>query len=422
VVREQTTYGSASGTVYSITFLVVFAHSHIFFRCLLAEQKPTNKMGVKEELEALRTKGVTKNFASKLQGASGLSTPEAEEQAIKKEQERVRIGNYGKDAEKNLQSYNEAKVAVQKGGDGSVISPAKGPSIPKADAKVMTTTVTTPSTAAPAPAAPAPAAKAETPAAAPAPAAKAETPAAAPAPAAKAETPAAAPAPAAKAETPATAPAPAAKAETPAPAPAVEAAADDEVPTLEELPDMEEMPALDVSGGNAVVPPVSAPVPSAPINRAERKARRMMEKLGMKPVPGISQVVLKMRGGGIRGGIFTIVGPDVFEKSGSYVVFGEARQGGGGNPAAQQAQQAQAIQQLAALAKNSEGSGIEVPAPAAAGASETAKAEEALDESGLDAGNIDLCMTQAGCSRAKAVKALRDNDGDLVNAIMSLTT
>ena len=71
-------------------------------------------MGVKEELEALRNKGVTKNYANKLKNASGLSTPEAEENAIKAEHERTRIGNYGKEADGNLKSYNEAKVAVAK--------------------------------------------------------------------------------------------------------------------------------------------------------------------------------------------------------------------------------------------------------------------------------------------------------------------
>jgi NACalpha-BTF3-like transcription factor len=30
-------------------------------------------------------------------------------------------------------------------------------------------------------------------------------------------------------------------------------------------------------------------------------------------------------------------------------------------------------------------------------------------------------MNQAGCTRAAAVKALKENDGDLVNSIMSLS-
>lgn len=44
-----------------------------------------------------------------------------------------------------------------------------------------------------------------------------------------------------------------------------------------------------------------------------------------------------------------------------------------------------------------------------------------VDETGLDSNDIELIMTQAGVSRAKAVTALRST-GDLVNAIMELTT
>lgn len=39
-----------------------------------------------------------------------------------------------------------------------------------------------------------------------------------------------------------------------------------------------------------------------------------------------------------------------------------------------------------------------------------------VDETGIDAKDIDLVMAQVNCSRAKAVKALRDNNGDLINA------
>ena len=43
-----------------------------------------------------------------------------------------------------------------------------------------------------------------------------------------------------------------------------------------------------------------------------------------------------------------------------------------------------------------------------------------LDESGLEPKDVELVMSQASCSRSKAVKALRANDGDIVNAIMEL--
>ena len=45
--------------------------------------------------------------------------------------------------------------------------------------------------------------------------------------------------------------------------------------------------------------------------------------------------------------------------------------------------------------------------------------DEVVDETGVEAKDVELVMAQAGCSRAKAVKALKDNDGDLVNSIMS---
>ena len=53
---------------------------------------------------------------------------------------------------------------------------------------------------------------------------------------------------------------------------------------------------------------------------------------------------------------------------------------------------------------------------------EVAEEEEEVDESGVEAKDIELVMTQAGVSRSKAVKALKANDGDIVGAIMELTT
>ena len=41
-----------------------------------------------------------------------------------------------------------------------------------------------------------------------------------------------------------------------------------------------------------------------------------------------------------------------------------------------------------------------------------------VDESGVEAKDIELVMSQANVSRAKAVKALKNNQNDIVNAIM----
>lgn len=46
---------------------------------------------------------------------------------------------------------------------------------------------------------------------------------------------------------------------------------------------------------------------------------------------------------------------------------------------------------------------------------------EEVDESGLEAKDIELVMAQASVSRKKAVTALRENDNDIVNSIMALS-
>ena len=323
---------------------------------------------VAEELAALRNQGVTKKNADKLKDANGLSTPEAAQSAIKAEQERLRKANYGKEADSNLRSYNEAKS----GG---------GAAVPATTVGASSSSTTTPA------------------------------------------------------------------APTPPPTPTNnDAADDDDIPDLDEVPDLEEIPSLDgaaVGGYNAPAAAATVAENTQPkeINRAERKARRMMEKLNMKKCPGITQCILKIRNsarGG--GGVFTIIAPDCYVSNNgvSYVVFGEARQGGGrGVPGAEfaGAQQA-AIQQLAEIAKSGGG----IPGASDAAVSDVKNAsnndslkieeinddkdnadEEVVDESGVDKKDIDLCVMQAGCSRSDAVKALKSNDGDLVNAIMSLT-
>lgn len=47
---------------------------------------------------------------------------------------------------------------------------------------------------------------------------------------------------------------------------------------------------------------------------------------------------------------------------------------------------------------------------------------EEVDESGLETKDIELVMQQANVSRKKAVKALKENENDIVNSIMALST
>jgi nascent polypeptide-associated complex subunit alpha len=185
---------------------------------------------------------------------------------------------------------------------------------------------------------------------------------------------------------------------------------DDEVPDLEDadddVPDLEEGEAAEAGGDSE----------KAIHNRAEKKSRKAMQKLGMRPIPGVVRMSVKKS----NQVLFVITKPDVYKSptADTYVIFGEAKTEDSGQMAAAAAQAVQAQQAAAAAAQQ---------APAAASSEpvfEETAAEDVspVEEEGVESKDIELVMSQAGCSRAKAVKALKENDNDLVNAIMSLTT
>lgn len=108
--------------------------------------------------------------------------------------------------------------------------------------------------------------------------------------------------------------------------------------------------------------------------------------------------------------------PDVYKSpnSDTYIIFGEAKIEDINSQA-----QASAAQQLVSQAQQQK----EIPAVGAQSKKEEVEEEddgEEVDEDGIEAKDIELVMTQASVSRKKAVTALRNNDNDLVNAIMEV--
>ena len=68
---------------------------------------------------------------------------------------------------------------------------------------------------------------------------------------------------------------------------------------------------------------------------------------------------------------------------------------------------------------------MSAPSAAESGSVPAAIAEEEeegeeVDASGVEEKDVELVMSQANVSKAKAVKALKNNDNDIVNAIMEL--
>ncbi len=160
-------------------------------------------------------------------------------------------------------------------------------------------------------------------------------------------------------------------------------------------------------------------VSKAKQSRGEKKARKIMSKLGLKQVAGVSRVTIRKS----KNILFVIGKPDVYKNpaSDTYIVFGEAKI----EDLSQQAQMEAAQKFKAAEAPQPTELGAQGTAPGQPGAGAIPEEEEddgeEVDETGVEEKDIELVMSQANVSRAKAVKALKNNTNDIVNAIMELT-
>jgi len=151
-------------------------------------------------------------------------------------------------------------------------------------------------------------------------------------------------------------------------------------------------------------------------SRYEKKARKIMSKLGLKQITGVCRVTIRKS----KNILFVISKPDVYKSpnSDTYIVFGEAKI----EDLNQQAQMAAAEKFKAATAA-AELSPVSAGAKGtlATMAEEEDEDDEDVDMTGIEAKDVELVTSQANVSKARAVRALRSNNGDIVNAIMELT-
>ncbi|XP_045421331.1 NAC-alpha domain-containing protein 1 [Lemur catta] len=184
-----------------------------------------------------------------------------------------------------------------------------------------------------------------------------------------------------------------------------------------------ELDEQDISAPQTTQCPAQAPTGSseetiakAKQSRSEKKARKAMSKLGLRQIQGVTRITIQKS----KNILFVIAKPDVFKSpaSDTYVVFGEAK-----------------IEDLSQQVHKAAAEKFKVPSEPSVLVPESAprarvrpeceeeeeEEEEEVDEAGLELRDIELVMAQANVSRAKAVRALRDNHSDIVNAIMELT-
>ncbi|XP_053265360.1 NAC-alpha domain-containing protein 1-like [Podarcis raffonei] len=146
-------------------------------------------------------------------------------------------------------------------------------------------------------------------------------------------------------------------------------------------------------------------------SRSEKKARKAMSKLGLRQIHGVTRITIRKS----KNILFVITKPDVFKSPASdiYIVFGEAKI----EDLSQQVHKAAAEKFKVPM----EHSPLITEAAPTLTIKEESEEEEEVDETGLEVRDIELVMAQANVSHPKAVRALRHNNNDIVNAIMELT-
>ncbi|XP_074600114.1 nascent polypeptide associated complex protein alpha subunit [Brevipalpus obovatus] len=159
-------------------------------------------------------------------------------------------------------------------------------------------------------------------------------------------------------------------------------------------------------------------------SRSEKKARKVMSKLGLKQITGVNRVAIRKS----KNILFVINKPDVFKSpaSDTYIVFGEAKI----EDLSQKAQMAAAEKFKAPDGSSvlggagnlgEVGQGMGSVGTGVKSTIEEESEDEEIDETGIQSKDIELVVSQANVSRKKAVKALRNHDNDIVNAILELT-
>jgi nascent polypeptide-associated complex subunit alpha len=150
--------------------------------------------------------------------------------------------------------------------------------------------------------------------------------------------------------------------------------------------------------------------------RPEKKFKKEVIDMGMKEVPNIARITIVTR----NNMVIVIDDCQVFglnskgKGQGTYVTFGhvtvEQPSHHAQEHAAQKFEESQRTMMPDLIGDLNKYSNVEIQ-----------ETKEEVDETGLDPNDIELVMGQANTTRSKAIRALRNNQNDIVSAIMELT-
>eukprot|EP01068_Selenidium_serpulae_P003281 Selendium_serpulae@DN2971_c0_g1_i1.p3 len=183
---------------------------------------------------------------------------------------------------------------------------------------------------------------------------------------------------------------------------------------IDDIPDLEEVSPTKDAGSSNQEPGEEGHERPEKINRAEKKNRRAIQKLGangLKPYPGVEKVTIRKN----KSIFFVINKPEVYKYPASgttpdtYIVFGAAK-----------------IEDLSAKAQSDAAAQLAKMVPEVIPSKPNVTADEPADDDEGDDGeipeaDIKLLMGQVpNTSRAQAVRALKKKQGDVVEAILEL--
>ncbi|CCF75494.1 nascent polypeptide-associated complex subunit alpha [Babesia microti strain RI] len=156
-------------------------------------------------------------------------------------------------------------------------------------------------------------------------------------------------------------------------------------------------------------------------NRNEKKARKMLSKLNFKSLTGITKVIIKKS----KQTFFVVQAADVYKSpsSDTYIIFGEAKIEDLNSQA--QSDAAQLFTQMAFKVSSMEADKVKSD-PESKDSTKPKDTESVVvdvTDSAVEISekDINLVMSQVSCSMEEAKRALIENNGDIVDAIIQLT-
>ncbi len=143
------------------------------------------------------------------------------------------------------------------------------------------------------------------------------------------------------------------------------------------------------------------------LGKGEKKVRKALMKLGLNKIEGVNRVTIRQK----DNYFFVVKDPEVYvskESDSSYVIFGEISMDDPDKTPLGKSE----LTNLKAEGAQAEDKKDNVQVV------EDDDAE--VSEEGLEKDSIEMVISETKCSRQKAVKALKRNNGDVVNTILEL--